>query len=81
MKNGMEALSSELGVSMENQTTTFFELPVIIGLINQRKKNINLLLLDQIPTSSSRYLFLDTCLPLLAKKETYSDKRTWLPHS
>jgi hypothetical protein len=22
-----------------------------------------------------------TCLPLLAKKESYSDKRTWLPHS
>jgi hypothetical protein len=63
MVNRMEALSSKLGVSMENQTTTFFELPVIIGLANQRKQNIKLqidLLLHQIPTSSSRYLFLDT---------------------
>jgi hypothetical protein len=62
MENGMEALSSKLGVSMENQTTTFFGLPVIIGLVNERKENIKLqidLLLHQILTSSSRYLFLD----------------------
>jgi len=62
MVNGMKALSSKLGVSMENQTTTFFGLPVIIGLVNQRKQNIKLkidLLSHQIPTSSSRYLFLD----------------------
>jgi hypothetical protein len=42
MENGMEALSSKLGVSMENQTTTFFGLPVIIGLVNERKQNIKL---------------------------------------
>jgi hypothetical protein len=42
MENGMEALSSKLWVSMENQTTTFFGLPVIIGLVNERKQNIKL---------------------------------------
>ncbi len=79
----MEALSSKLGVSMENQTTTFLELPVIIGLINQRKKNMNLLLLDQIPTSSSRYLFLDThvYLYLQRKKATAINEHGSLIHS
>jgi hypothetical protein len=77
MENGMEALSSKLGVSMENQTTTFFGLPVIIGLVNERKENIKLqidLLLHQI--SVLGYI----CLPLVAKKGTHGDKRTWLPH-
>jgi hypothetical protein len=68
MENGMEALSSKLGVSMGNQTTTFFGLPVIIGLINQGKQNINLLLLDQIPTSNSRYLFLVTYVYLYLQR-------------
>jgi len=37
-----ESPQQQLRVSMENQTTTFFGLPVIIGLVNERKQNIKL---------------------------------------
>jgi hypothetical protein len=84
MGNGMEALSSKLGVSMENQTTTFFRIASnhradqSTEVKHQAPNHTAFAPYPSIKLQISAFGYI--CLPLVAKKETYSGKRTWLPH-
>jgi hypothetical protein len=80
MENGTEALRSKLGVSMENQTTTF------IWIASNHRASQSKEAKDQAPNRPAfaadanielRISVLAyTCLPLVTKKETFGNKRT-----